>query len=84
MWSSGASPRITRHQKHRCLCFATPATLPKSPAGTAQIHHAIVDEHGLIYANDRFTGGLCILRYTGSVPLIECGRDAPAPLANSL
>ena len=46
-----------------------PAGLPKNPGGTAQINHAIVDEHGLIYANDRFTGGLYILKYTGTVPL---------------
>jgi hypothetical protein len=29
----------------------------------------IVDENGLIYADDRITGGLCILRYTGMPPL---------------
>jgi hypothetical protein len=46
-----------------------PAGLPRNPGGTAQINHAIVDEHGLIYANDRFTGGLYILKYTGSIPL---------------
>jgi hypothetical protein len=33
------------------------------------MNHAIVDENGLIYANDRFTGGLYILRYTGPVTL---------------
>ena len=27
------------------------------------MNHAIVDEKGLIYANDRFTGGLYILDY---------------------
>jgi hypothetical protein len=46
-----------------------PAPPPRTPARSAQINHAIVDERGLIYANDRFTGGLYILRYTGSVPL---------------
>jgi hypothetical protein len=46
-----------------------PAPPARSPARSAQINHAIVDEHGLIYANDRFTGGLYILRYTGPVPL---------------
>jgi hypothetical protein len=35
----------------------------------AQINHAIVDERGLIYANDRSTGGLYILKYTGQVRL---------------
>ena len=49
--------------------YYTPAAAPKSPAGAAQINHAIVDENGLIYANDRFTGGLYILKYTGSAPL---------------
>jgi hypothetical protein len=47
--------------------------IPEAPAGnpsrTIQINHAIVDEKGLIYANDRFKGGLYILRYTGNVPL---------------
>jgi hypothetical protein len=45
------------------------AALPKNPGGVPQMNHAIVDENGLIYANDRFTGGLYILKYTGSVPL---------------
>jgi hypothetical protein len=48
--------------------FYIPEAPPKNPSGTIQINHAIVDEKGLIYANDRFTGGLYILRYTGSVP----------------
>lgn len=42
---------------------------PPPRARSAQINHAIVDDRGLIYANDRFTGGLYILRYTGPVPL---------------
>jgi hypothetical protein len=29
----------------------------------------IVDETGLVYAADRGTGGLYILRYTGKAPL---------------
>jgi hypothetical protein len=49
--------------------YYVPEGLPKNPGGVAQINHAIVDENGLIYANDRFTGGLYILRYTGPVPL---------------
>jgi len=28
-----------------------------------------VDDNGLIYANDRLTGGLDIIKYTGTVPL---------------
>lgn len=47
----------------------TPAPPPNTPAATAQINHAIVDEKGFIYANDRFTGGLYILKYTGAIPL---------------
>jgi hypothetical protein len=47
--------------------------IPKAPTGNAshtiQINDVYVDEHGLIYANDRFTGGLYIIRYTGQVPL---------------
>lgn len=49
--------------------YYIPAAPPRNSHGTIQINHAIVDEHGLIYANDRFTGGLYILRYTGPVPL---------------
>jgi hypothetical protein len=49
--------------------YYIPEAPPKNPTGTIQINHAIVDERGLIYANDRFTGGLYILRYTGTVPL---------------
>lgn len=47
--------------------------IPKAPAGnpthTIQINDVYVDEHGLIYANDRLTGGLYVIKYTGSVPL---------------
>jgi hypothetical protein len=49
--------------------YYVPVAPPKNPSGTIQINHAIVDEKGLIYANDRFTGGLYILRYTGNVPM---------------
>lgn len=49
--------------------YYIPAAPPGNPNGTIQMNHAIVDEKDLIYANDRFTGGLYILRYTGPVPL---------------
>jgi hypothetical protein len=49
--------------------YYVPALLPKNPGGAPQINHAIVDENGLIYANDRFSGGLYILKYAGSVPM---------------
>ena len=43
---------------------------PKENAShSIQINDVYVDENGLIYANDRFSGGLDIIRYTGSVPL---------------
>jgi hypothetical protein len=51
------------------LGFYIPAAPPRNPSKTIQINHAIVGADGLIYANDRFAGGLYILRYTGSVPL---------------
>ena len=37
--------------------------------GSIQINDLIVGKDGLIYANDRFTGGLFILKYTGKIPL---------------
>lgn len=47
--------------------------VPKAPPGNAthtiQINDVYVDEHGLIYANDRLSGGLYIVRYTGESPL---------------
>jgi hypothetical protein len=43
------------------------------PKGNAthsiQINDVYVDENGLIYANDRLSGGLDIIRYSGFVPL---------------
>jgi hypothetical protein len=46
-----------------------PMAPPRNPSGSIQINDVYVDENGLIYANDRFTGGLYILEYTGSIPL---------------
>jgi hypothetical protein len=46
-----------------------PAPIPGNPGNAAQINHDIMDDRGFIYANDRFNGGLYILRYTGSAPL---------------
>jgi hypothetical protein len=51
------------------LGYFVPTTPPKNPPGTIQMNDLYVDENGLIYANDRFTGGLYILEYTGTVPL---------------
>lgn len=49
--------------------YLIPKAPPGNPSHTIQINDVYVDEHGLIYANDRFTGGLYIIKYTGSVPL---------------
>jgi len=47
--------------------------IPRPPAanktGTIQMNDLMVDENGLIYANDRLAGGLYIIRYTGAPPL---------------
>lgn len=49
--------------------YVVPAAPPGNPTHTIQINDVYVDEHGVIYANDRLTGGLYIIRYTGKVPL---------------
>jgi hypothetical protein len=59
----GAPPRIEE------IAYFIPAAPPGNPGGTIQLNHAIVDEKGLVYANDRIAGGLYVLRYTGREPL---------------
>jgi hypothetical protein len=49
--------------------YLIPQAPPQNAMHTIQINDVYVDENGLIYANDRFTGGLYIIRYTGSVSL---------------
>jgi len=49
--------------------YVIPQAPPGNKTGTIQINDVYVDENGLIYANDRFAGGLYIIRYTGTVPL---------------
>jgi hypothetical protein len=49
--------------------YVIPAAPPGNQMKTIQINDVYVDENGLIYANDRFAGGLYIIRYTGTVPL---------------
>jgi hypothetical protein len=49
--------------------YLVEAPPPGNASHTIQINDVYVDENGLIYANDRFSGGLDIVRYTGSVPL---------------
>lgn len=45
------------------------AGIGPNPVSWAQMNHAIVDEKGIIYAQERLRGGLYILKYTGAVPL---------------
>jgi hypothetical protein len=49
--------------------FIVDAPPKGNPTHSIQINDVFVDENGLIYANDRLSGGLDIIRYTGSVPL---------------
>ena len=49
--------------------YVVPQAPPANPTHTIQINDVYVDENGLIYANDRLTGGLYIIRYTANVPL---------------
>ena len=60
---AGAPPQIKE------IGYFVPAAPSGNPGGVIQINHVIVDEKGLIYADDRVTGGLYILRYTGKLPL---------------
>ena len=60
---AGAPPQIKE------LAYFIPAAAPGNTNGTSQINHIIVDETGLIYAADRISGGLYILRYTGKTAL---------------
>jgi hypothetical protein len=49
--------------------YLVEAPPPGNATHTIQINDVYVDENGLIYANDRLSGGLDIVKYTGSVPL---------------
>jgi hypothetical protein len=49
--------------------YLVDAPPPGNQSHSIQINDVYVDEHKLIYANDRFAGGLDIIRYTGPVPL---------------
>ncbi|MGH9332290.1 MAG: LVIVD repeat-containing protein, partial [Vicinamibacteria bacterium] len=49
--------------------FLIPEAPPGNESGTVQINDVYVDERGRIYANDRSTGGLYVMEYTGPVPL---------------
>jgi hypothetical protein len=58
-----APPRIEE------IGYFVPSAPPGNPTHTIQVNHAIVDEKGLIYATDRISGGIYILKYTGPEPL---------------
>ncbi len=60
---AGAPPEIKE------IGYFVPAAPPGNSNGIIQINHVIVDEKGAIYAVDRVSGGLYILRYTGKLPL---------------
>jgi len=45
----------------REIAHLIPAAPPGSPAGAAQVNDVFVDELGLVYAVDRFTGGLYVI-----------------------
>jgi len=49
--------------------YLVEAAPPGNATHSIQINDIYVDENGLIYANDRLSGGLDIVKYTGSVPL---------------
>lgn len=49
--------------------FFIPPPPARSPKGVIQINDVYVDEQRLIYAVDRYTGGLYILQFTGPLPL---------------
>ena len=49
--------------------YLVEAAPPGNATHTIQINDVYVDENGLIYANDRLSGGLDIVKYTGAVPL---------------
>ena len=53
----------------RTVIISPPEAAGSSGHEPGPRNHAIVDEQGLICANDPFTGGLYALRCTGTVPL---------------
>ena len=46
------------------VAYYVPAAPRGSGAGAVQINDAFVDERGIVYAVDRFTGGLYVLDMT--------------------
>jgi len=59
---------IKNPRQPREIAYFAPK-VPGNKGGAIQMNDLIVGKNGLIYANDRFTGGLYILQYTGRTPL---------------
>ena len=59
---------IQNPQEPKEIAYFAPKA-PSNEGGAIQMNDLIVGEDDLIYANDRFTGGLYILKYTGATPL---------------
>ena len=57
---------IADPKKPQEIGFLVPMAPPGNKAGTIQINDVYVDEKGMIYANDRATGGLYIMEFTGA------------------
>jgi len=51
------------------IAYLIPEAPPGNRTGAIQLNDVYVDEKGWMYANDRDTGGLYILEYTGPTPL---------------
>jgi hypothetical protein len=51
------------------IAFLVPEAPPGNRTGAIQLNDVYVDEKGWIYTDDRDTGGLYILEYTGPTPL---------------
>ena len=55
-------------QEPKEIAYFAP-NVPGNKGGAIQMNDLIVGKDDLIYANDRVTGGLYILKYTGKTPL---------------
>ena len=52
---------ITNLYQPREIAYFVPAAPPLSPKGAIQINDVYVDDRGIVYTVDRFTGGLYML-----------------------
>ncbi|MQA95282.1 MAG: hypothetical protein GEV11_11785 [Streptosporangiales bacterium] len=53
---------ISDRRRPREIAYNIPAAPSGAPSGTIQINDVYVDDRGVIFAGDRFTGGLHVLR----------------------